>query len=65
MIILKHRGFSSRTGLHPLTSHNRSNINGHFSKTGHKVLPEYLEIIQSVKRLNELKLGESISIQKF
>ena len=51
----------SRTGL-PLTSHNKSNIYGHFSKTGHEILPEYFEIVQSVKWKTELQIAERISM---
>ena len=53
------RGFPSCTEL-PSTSHNKSNIFGHFSKTGHEILPEYFEIIQSVKQQTELKLSKTI-----
>ena len=62
--IAEHSGFSSRTGL-PLTSRIKSNIYGHFSKTGHEILPEYFEVVQSVKQRNELKIAESIDIHRF
>ena len=62
--IAEHSGFSSRTGL-PLTSRAKSNIYGHFSKTGHEILPGYFEIVQSVKQQNDLKIAESIDIHRF
>ena len=49
--IAEHSGFLSRTGL-PLTSRIKSNIYGHFSKTGHKILLGYFEIVASVKQQN-------------
>ena len=40
-------------------------IYGHFSKTDHEILPEYFEVVQSVKQRNELKIAESIDIHRF
>ena len=41
------------------------NVYGHFSKTGHDILPGYFEIVQSVKQQNELKIAVSIDIHRF
>ena len=63
-LVLRNCGFSSRTGL-SLTSRIESNIYGHFSKTGHAILPEYFEVVQLVKQQNELKMAENIDIHRF
>jgi len=33
--------------------------------TGHEILPEYFEIVQSVKQQTELEIAESIYINRF
>ena len=61
--VAEHRGISSRTG-NPLASSNKSNVFSHYLETGHEILPDDFQIIQTTNAY-DLKTAESISIHRF
>ena len=61
--VTEHRGISSCTG-NPLTSKNKSNVFSNYFETGHGILPDDFQIIQSTNA-SDLKTAESISIHRF
>ena len=64
LVLVEDIGFSLHTGLHLTSRRYKSIIYGHFSKTGHEILPGYFEV-QTVKQQNELKIAESMDTHRF